>query len=165
MLRGAREHWSNSASRRINRGAVRRAWAYAFSLALIAAVLWPLLRTPQADSFPFSTYPMFSGRQSSEVSIAHVVAIDAAGRTEALPPEALGTDEVIQAFETVRQAIRQGDASVAALCADAAYWAHDRREDVVSVAIVTDTYDGIEYFDGANEPITSETHAKCAVSP
>lgn len=146
-------------------GTLRRAWACAFSAALIAAVLWPLFGSARADSFPFSTYPMFSGHQSSEVTIAHVVAVDAAGSAEALPPEALGTDEVIQAFETVRQAIRQGDASVVALCASAADWARDRRKDAVSIAVVTDTYDGIEYFDGASEPTASETHAMCEVSP
>ncbi len=149
----------------MNADVLRRAWAYAFSAALIAALLWPLFGSAQADSFPFSTYPMFSGRRGAEVSIAHVVAIDAAGSAEALPPEALGTDEVIQAFETVRQAIRQGDASVAALCANAAEWARERREDAVSIAVVTDTYDGIEYFDGASEPTASETHAMCEVSP
>jgi hypothetical protein len=150
---------------RVNAGNLRRAWAYVFSAALIAAVMWPLFGDAWSDSFPFSTYPMFSGRQSSEVSIAHVVAVDAAGEAEVLPPEALGTDEVIQAFETVRQAIRQGDASVAALCADAADWASDRREDAVSIAVVTDTYDGVAYFDGETEPSASETHATCEVSP
>lgn len=148
----------------MNGDTLRRAWAYAFSATLIAAVFWPLLGSPQADSFPFSTYPMFSGRQSSEVSIAHVVAIDAAGRAEALPPEALGTDEVIQAFETVRQAIRQGDASVAELCVDAADWARDRREAAVSIAVVTDAYNGVAYFEGETEPTASVTHGTCLVA-
>lgn len=144
---------------------MRRAWSYAFSAAIIAAVLWPAFGSVHGDSFPFSTYPMFSGRQSAEVSIAHVVAVDAAGNAEALPPEALGSDEVIQAFETVRQAVRQGDASVAALCADAADWARDHREDAVSITVLTDTYDGVAYFDGKTEPTASVTHETCEVSP
>ncbi len=154
------------ATRRFEKPAVlRRAWAYAFSGVLIAAVLWPVLGSPQSDSFPFSTYPMFSGRRSANVSIAHVVAIDAAGNTAALPPEALGTGEVIQAFETVRQAIRQGSASTASLCSEVAEWARDHRGEAVSIAVVTDTYDGIDYFEGATEPLTSVTHHTCEVSP
>jgi hypothetical protein len=152
------------ATRRFERPAVlRRAWAYAFSGALIAAVLWPLLGSPQSDSFPFSTYPMFSGRRSAEVSISHVIAVDASGRAEVLPPEALGTGEVIQAFETVRQAIRQGEDSTAALCSEVAEWARDRRDGAISVAVITDTYDGIAYFEGETQPLTSLTHGICEV--
>lgn len=149
----------------MNADVLRRIWAYAFSAALAVAVLWPVFGSSQADSFPFSTYPMFSGRRSAEVSIAHVIAVDAAGNVDPLPPEALGSDEVIQAFETVRQALRQGDASVAALCADAADWARDHREDAVSIAVVTDTFDGVAYFDGETQPSDSQVHHSCEVSP
>lgn len=141
-----------------------RVWAYGVSTALIIAVLLPVLGPTSSDSFPFSTYPMFSGRRFADVALPHVVVIDAAGIREPLPPEALGTDEVIQAFETVRQAIRQGNESLDVLCGSAATWvAEHQAEHAVSVAVVTDTYNAIRYFDGEKEPATTTTHAECGV--
>jgi hypothetical protein len=128
------------------------------------AVLLPMLGDPRDDSFPLSTYPMFSGRKSTEASIPHVVGYHADGSRVVLPPESVANDEVIQAFETVRQAIRQGSSGTAALCEEAAGWASTRREDVVSVAVVTDTYDALEYFDGDKAPVAGTTHAECEVS-
>jgi hypothetical protein len=122
-----------------------------------------MLGDPRDDSFPFSTYPMFSGRKSTEASIPHVVGYTGDGSRVVLPPEAVANDEVIQAFETVRQAIGQGDAGVTALCEEAARWASTRRENVVSVAVVTDTYDALEYFDGEKRPVASTTHGECEV--
>ena len=65
---------------------LERVWSYGLGAALIIAVLLPLAGDPRADSFPFSTYPMFSGRQSSEATIPHAVVIDAGGERSPLPP-------------------------------------------------------------------------------
>lgn len=143
--------------------ALRRAWTYAVTLALAAAVLLPVLGDPRGDGFPLSTYPMFSGRQSPEASISHVVAFTADEQRLVLPPEAVANDEVIQAFETVRQAISQGPASTQALCEKAAAWAADHRSTVTGVMVVTDTYDAVRYFDGHKEPVSSSVHAQCEV--
>ena len=73
-----------------------RIWAYTFSLALIAAVLFPVIGDPRDDDFPLSTYPMFSGRASSEASISHAVGILDDGSEVNLPPESFANDEVIR---------------------------------------------------------------------
>jgi hypothetical protein len=127
------------------------------------AVLLPLAGDPRADSFPFSTYPMFAGRQSSEATIPHAVVIDANGERSPLPPVAVANDEVIQAFETLRQAVRQGPDATARLCTRAAEWYAGRDESPARVEIVSDTYNAVAYFDGEKAPISTQVHASCEV--
>jgi len=140
-----------------------RVWSYGLGAALIVAVLLPLAGDPRDDDFPFSTYPMFSGRQSPEATIAHAVVIDANGERSALPPVAVANDEVIQAFETLRQAVRQGPDATARLCAHAADWYAGGHEGPARVEIVSDTYDAVAYFDGDKQPLATEVHASCEV--
>ena len=138
-----------------------RAWAYAVSAALAAAVLLPVFGSTRDDSFPLSTYPMFSGRQSAEADIAHAVATNSDGERRVLPPGAIVNDEVVQAFETLRQAIAQGPDATQALCQRIA----DRagRPGDTSVQIVTDRYDAVAYFSGDKKPLRSTVHATCGV--
>ncbi len=142
---------------------LERIWSYGLGAALIIAVLLPLAGDPRADSFPFSTYPMFSGRQSSEATIPHAVLIDADGERSALPPVAVANDEVIQAFETLRQAVRQGPDATARLCARAADGYAGRDTGSARVEIVSDRYDVVAYFEGDRQPIATEVHASCEV--
>lgn len=141
-----------------------RLWAYGFSAAVVVAVLSPVLGDPRDDSFPLSTYPMFSGRQSSVVDITHVVGFTEAGERVTLAPEALGTDEVVQAFETSRQAAAAGPTESRTLCEEAAAWGSDHRAEAVSYALVTDRFDAIKYFDGEEAPSSTIVHAECAAA-
>ncbi len=60
---------------------------------------------------------MFSFRRDTPVvSISHASGVRADGERTVLSPGAVGTDEVMQAFETFRQAVRDGEAALAALC-------------------------------------------------
>ena len=138
-----------------------RARAYLVSMAFAAAVALPVLGSTESDSFPLSTYPMFSGRQSAEADIPHAIAITDGGERRILPPDAVLNDEVIQAFETLRQAIADGPEETQALCERIA--ARAGRSGDVSVQIVTDRYDAIRYFEGDEEPLRSTVHASCEV--
>lgn len=140
---------------------LERIWSYGLGAALTIAVLLPLAGDPRDDGFPLSTYPMFSGRQSAEATIPHAVVIDAAGERAPLPPVTVANDEVIQAFETLRQAVRQGPEATARLCAHAADWYAGRHEGPARVEIVSDTYDAIAYFEGDRQPVATEVHASC----
>ena len=82
-----------------------------------AAVLWPAVRRPPQDSFPLSTYPMFSFPLDPVADIDLVVGVDAAGSDVRLSPESIAaTDEVIQAGGAVARAVAgRGDDPVA-LC-------------------------------------------------
>ncbi|HEY5640602.1 MAG TPA: hypothetical protein VIW01_11185 [Dehalococcoidia bacterium] len=143
---------------------LERVWSYGLGAALIVAVLLPLAGDPRADSFPFSTYPMFSGRQSSETTIPHAIVTDSDGERSVLPPVAVANDEVVQAFETLRQAVRQGPEATARLCARAADWYAGRGEGPATVEIVSDTYNAVAYFEGDKQPVATEVHASCEVS-
>jgi hypothetical protein len=140
-----------------------RAWPYGFAAALIVTMLLPLLGDPRGDSFPLSTYPMFAGRASSEATIPHAVLVSAGGARTVLPPEAVANDEVVQAYETLRQAVRQGPEATARLCARAAEWQAGRGDDAGRVEIVSDTYDAVAYFEGDDKPLATTVHASCEV--
>jgi hypothetical protein len=142
---------------------LERAWPYGFAAVLIVAMLLPLLGDPRGDSFPFSTYPMFSGRASSEATVPHAVLVAGDGERTVLPPEAVANDEVIQAYETLRQAVGQGADATARLCARAAEWQAGRSDEPARVEIVSDTYNAVAYFEGDKEPLATTVHATCEV--
>ncbi len=142
---------------------LERVWSYGLGAALIVAVSLPLAGDPRADSFPFSTYPMFSGRQSPETTIPHAIVTDSSGERSVLPPVAVANDEVVQAFETLRQAVRQGPDATARLCARAADWYAGGGEGPATVEIVSDTFNAVAYFEGDKQPVATVVHASCEV--
>ena len=140
----------------------RRAWAYSVSLALVGAVLWPLQQNKPEDSFPLSTYPMFSRKRPTELSLDHVVAVSAA-RQEAVPPKLVASGEVLQAKATITQKLRRGRRGAEDLCRQVAdrlrgeedwRWANH-------VEVRSDRYLVLGYFSGAKKPIWSRVHARC----
>lgn len=142
------------------RPARSRWWGTLVSVVVVAAVMAPVLGPPRADSFPISSYPMFSGRQSAEVYLPRVVGLTPTGDRVVMGPRMLGTDEIVQAFETVRVAIRGGPVLVAELCETVAGRAGG---DVVEIAIVTDTFDAVAYFSGDKAPRATVEHGRCDV--
>src|SRR5690606_8394838 len=81
--------------------------AYFFGLTIIAAVAYPVTFAPGEDSFPLSSYPMFSYRRERP-TIYFARAIGADGEERRVPPELVGSSEVMQAAVTVRRAIQGG---------------------------------------------------------
>lgn len=131
---------------------------YAVSIIIILAVLAPVLTSTDTDSFPLSNYPMFSGRKTAEASVPHAIAINENGDRRILPPSAIFNDEVVQAVETLRQAIAAGPEATLDLCRQAAERGAQPGE---TVHIVTDTFNAITYFEGDKTPLASTTHATC----
>jgi hypothetical protein len=119
-----------------------RAFAAIVSIGLCGAVLEPLVRTPDDDGFPLSTYPMFAAPRSTGLTMVRAEAATRDGRRP-LTPAQLGTGEVMQAFSTLQRAAEAGPDACAALCAAiaarVARSAADR--DVVEVRLVVGTYD------------------------
>lgn len=142
-----------------------RAWALSFSVVLLGAVLSPLARDPPRDDFPLSNYPMFSRRKDTgDVAVGHVVAIDGEGRGRPVPPRLVGSEEVMQAHETIRHAIRRGRADV--LCeavAERVAEAGPSWADAVRIEVRTDRFDALAYFDGDRKPRSGRVHARCRV--
>lgn len=149
-----------NAAHRPPRGIIARLVPYAVSIAFIAAVAAPMFGPTRSDSFPLSTYPMFSGRQSPEANIPHAIAVSHDGERSVLPPSAIFNDEVIQAIQTLRQAIAAGTEATLDLCEQIAARAGP---DAARVEIVTDRYNAIDYFRGDKTPLASTLHAECEV--
>ena len=144
---------------------VERVRALAISVALILLVFTPLMRETPRDDFPLSNYPMFSKpRDYRDTKIRHVVAFDAHNNGRPVTPRLVGTEEVMQAVQTVNIAVRRGAApdlceSVAERVAQAgAEWA-----DVVRIEVRLDRYDAIAYFEGDTRSRRGKTYAECPV--
>lgn len=128
-----------------------------FAALVVLLVAAPVVRSPADDSFPLSTYPMFSLARPQETTVSSAAGYDSAGQRITLAPTVVGgTREVIQAAGTVIQAIRSQ--STDELCREVLAQAD---AEVVAVEIVTETYDVIAYFDGQEEPLQRTVHARC----
>ena len=140
-----------------------RKWAAAgLTLVVAALLLSPVFRTPPVDSFPLSTFPMFSNLIEPVVDIDFVVGIDESGGTVTLDPETIaGTDEIIVAGSIVRQAVHGGTTALALLCAEVAVRAE--RDGIVAVEVRTDRVDAIGWYSGNRQPLSSITQHRCAV--
>lgn len=131
---------------------------------VVVAIVGPVLRSPPKDSFPLSTFPMFSTLIDPLVDVDYVVGVDAAGNDVTLDPETIaGTDEVIIAGSVVTQAVRAGDGAVATLCLAAAERLAGRDGAVVALEVRTDRVDAIAWFDGNPTPLLTRVHGRCDV--
>lgn len=130
------------ASRRLHRPT-----ALVVAVVAALAVLSPALRSAR-DSYPLSTYPMFSRAVDAEVDLDLVIGRTAAGERVELSPRLIaGTDEVIVAGGTIRIAVRQG--RTGELCAEVAERVADSgRDDIETIEIVTDSVDSVAWYEG-----------------
>ncbi len=132
----------------------------AVSLALLAAVLWPLVA--QKDSFPFSNYPMFSFPRDRDSTVNVAIGFGADGQPVTLSPESIaGSDQVIHAARAVGDAVRSDAAP--ALCEEIARRVAAGSTPAASIEIVTETFDVVDWFDGDTEPDQRVVHARCEV--
>ncbi len=133
--------------------------------ALLATVVAPLCWPAGRDSFPWSSYPMFAhGRADAITRVDRLMAVRADGERRPVPPRLVANDEVLQAAETLRRAIRSGRAGRKALCRQvAARLVEDPAwDDIVHLELVTDKFDAIAYFSGDTAPIAkSRVHVRC----
>ena len=118
------------------------------SLALVGAVLAPVLRTPDADSFPLSTYPMFASRRPAQQTFVYAIGATATGARRVLDTAHVGTGEVLQAIQVFERTYAGGARELTALCNSiAARVAVDADlADIITIRIVTGTHDAVEYL-------------------
>lgn len=143
----------------------RRA-AYGLLGLLLVALLLPPLRASQRDSYPLSTYPMFSHERGRLSAVATVVGVDGDGEVRRLDPHLVGgTDEVMLAVTTASRAVRAGKEGSAGLCREVAERiAASSRDELVGVEVRVETHDAVAYFAGDDrEPRSVTTHARCEV--
>lgn len=143
-----------------------RIFAAVLGVGLLGAVVSPTLQSPPKDSFPLSNYPMFAqARNTKAVSIPHVVAFGGSGGGRPVPPEMLGSVEVMQALRTVEMTVNRGPTAAEALCRSTATvlrqvggdWS-----DVVRLEVRVDVFDALTYFESDRTPIAAHTYAVCS---
>jgi hypothetical protein len=130
----------------------------------VGAVLVPLWRDLRHDSLPLSNYPMFTARRSQVTSIERAIGIADDGSEHVLGPELTGgTVEVIQAAQTIFDAVHAG--SAADLCVEIAGRVADSGENnTAEVIVVTERFDVIAALRATDaEPVERKVHARCAV--
>ena len=116
-----------------------RAGAAVFSVAVLAAVLSPLLQyrrplSARVDGFPLSWYPMFSAERRRRAWVTHAVAVTADGRRRSLPLDALGPGGLNQVRRQLhRVAVREARPEA---CAGALAVRVARRQDCADVTCV-----------------------------
>jgi hypothetical protein len=140
---------------------MRRAWAYVVSVAALALVFSPVLRPSQRDSYPLSTYPMFSYDRGRESALPTAVGVTPEGQEQRLSPELIsGGYEPVRAFATVEASIQNGD--TAELCREIAERAaKNRSADIIAIEVVTEVHDVVAWFEGDKEPSQRIVHARC----
>src|SRR5215475_1479639 len=146
---------------------MRRGLAAIASIGLCGAVLAPLVRAPDDDSFPLSTYPMFAAPRPAELTMAWARGVAAGGRWRPLSPEHVGTGEVMQAFATIQRAAGGEPEDRVALCqAIAARVARDvALGDAAQVELVVGTYDAVRWLAGDGAAAGDEAVlARCGVA-
>lgn len=127
------------------------------SAALLLALTYPIVAPDELDSLPFSNYPMFA-HPRDRVSEFHVAVRVHDGAEHPLDLRVIGgTDQPVQAAETVRQAVRRGEA--AHLCEEIA----DRLDDPGTVQVLVVAYDAPGWFAGERTPVARTVHAECPI--
>ncbi|UJR85668.1 hypothetical protein [Sandaracinus amylolyticus] len=142
-----------------------RAFVIVLSIVVLGATLSPLLRHPDEDSFPLSTYPMFSHARPRELVMVHALGLDDAGARTPLPPMISAANrEVLQSMATLQHAVRGGRARAQCEEIAARVAADDGLDHVVGVEIATDTFDVVAYFEeDRTEPLARDVHVSCRV--
>ncbi|MDX2053568.1 MAG: hypothetical protein SFV15_14305 [Polyangiaceae bacterium] len=138
--------------------------AYVVGLGAVAIVLSPAASKEPKDSYPLSTYPMFS-KKREDPWIYKFVGVSQANRV-ALPPSlVVGGPEVMQAASTISRSVNQGESAMQGLCREVAVrasqdpsWRH-----LTAVELVAVQYDPVAYFALGPKPLQEQMLTRCGV--
>ena len=164
------------------RDALALAGGVAFAAVLLAPLrhYWSEDRNAKnaKDSFPLSTYPMFSEDRKGRAWVPHVVGITANGERVLPHHQHFGAGGLNQVRKQIARMARKGRAvEVAQRYADALHAQRDRstrgtgpgavrrRKEaaIVRVEVVRSRFDFDTYYAGTTEPQTETVHARCTV--
>jgi len=132
--------------------------------AVVAALVAPVAL--DRDSFPLSTYPMYSSARGDRVTFATAQAVDAEGAASTLTLGVIGeSDDPLVVAGELREAIRDGRAPQR--CVDiaerAARW-DGLPPATVAVEVVTERHDVIVQVEGGDSLVDRTVHARCEVA-
>ena len=135
---------------------------------ILVAVAYPFAWPRHRDSFPISSYPMFSARLvTPTVKLQYAVGTAADGTRHHLAPELVANDEVLQARAVLARAVAGGSKATRALCehiASRVATAGGEVDRIIEVRIVTGTHDSVEYLTGRDRVGKERLHGRCPVT-
>lgn len=143
----------------------RRRWALATG-AIAVALLVPVAL--DHDSFPLSTYPMYSQARSAQVALPTAVGIEDDGDVDRLSLGLIGdSDDPLVVAGELREAIARGAAgdrceAIAGRVSAAEVTSRSGGR-IVAVEVVTEHHDVVDQAVGDPPPIRREVHARCEV--
>lgn len=132
-----------------------------------ALVLSPVLGPVNKDDFPLSPFAMFADDKDAKTTITQAIGVRADQSELILGPSTLGTDEVLQAKETLARVPRSPRKAQQDFCRDfAAKLAKDRDfASLKQLEVRTVTYETLAYFaDPTAPPIKKTVHVRCEVT-
>lgn len=126
------------------------------------AMLWPAFGDLSDDSFPLSTYPMFSSERGKPV-MHKLVGFDSDGTSYRIEPELLGTSEVLQAKQLIDRVARKKKRARARFCAEVLGRARESSDhpNIERIEMLRVRFDPLTYFVDGPEPIESKRLARC----
>ena len=133
--------------------------------AVVGALVAPVML--DRDSFPLSTYPMYSRVRGDEVTLVTAQAVDAEGTTSTLTLRVIGdSDDPLIVAGELRTALRDGRAEDRCVeIADRARTWAGLPVDVVAVEVVTERHDVVAQVRGESSLTDRTVHARCEVGP
>jgi hypothetical protein len=130
---------------------------------VVALMVWPVV--VDRDSFPLSTYPMYSRARPAEVTIPSAIGFDEAGGEHRLTLRVIGdSDDPLIVAGELRTAIAQGRAP--GRCESIAARASDGLADelgLVRIEVVMERHDVVAQVAGEPSLLDRTVHADCAV--
>ena len=129
-----------------------RAWLCVGAVVVVVGVVPVMLNR---DSFPLSTFPMFSSRRTTTEDVDTAVLMQDGVEIRLSPGLIAATDEVILAAAVVSNAIAAGTADQ--LCADIARRVHRAGE----IQVVSEQFDSVRWYRGDRTPLRRQVHATC----
>jgi hypothetical protein len=139
-----------------------RSRAVVVSLVVGVAVATPAVRMlanpSTGDGFPLSTFPMFTEDHGRVLDLPTVVEVAGSGPGRLSPRQIAGTDQVVQAWQTVRDAVEDGPEATRRLCEEVA----GRLDGPARLEVVVERYDAVAWAaDPDAGPETREVLVRC----
>jgi len=118
------------------------------TIAMLVVTLSPLVRNPNDDGYPLSTYPMFAWKRPTKLTMSYAIGETTTGERRYLTPRVVGSGEVLQARAIVERAVAKGGTELTAFCTRvAANVARiDRFADVTRIRVMSGTHESIDFL-------------------
>lgn len=141
---------------------MRRARRVAVTAGVLAALVGPVVI--DRDSFPLSTYPMYSRARSSESTIVTAQGLRDDGTRRTLTPTLIGgSDDPLIVVGELRAALAAGRGDERCATIAARVGGRPSLDDLDTIEIVSERHDTVRRTLGENSLIERSTRAECAV--